>query len=258
MFTPYEASRKFKETCAAANSCVREVLRNIQPTAHDIVIPANQNVCDAITRESVYVLKDGFLRYERSGRLLFCIESGELVGWGEHFFAEDVKVFGAAPLTVDSYNREHFLATTSSPTFQKTWNRFVELNLELLSILLTQLVPADVKVGPVFIQVKAGMPFIVEGSTPTDVFTLVQGDADVFVKDVKVGTVLNGEIFGAMSGEQRSASVIARTDCVAMVYPKEHFLELVKTHPQTVQRLIENMARIITTQNEKFVEMVRA
>ena len=65
---------------------------------------------------------------------------------------------------------------------------------------------------------------------------------------------LEGEIFGALAATtktRRSASIIARSFCVVSVLPHNEYLELLKTHPNTVNELMASMARIIVSQNEK-------
>ncbi len=261
MFTVYENSKQFELVNARAKECLSSVLSGIAPSQREINVPRDETLCDHLHTDGVYLLRSGFLRYEREGRLLFFVESGELVGWGEHFHAPGVRVYSDFAVVVDKFDRQKFFQSVESPSKVKLWNQYVTFTLEQMCLILSQVVPQDVKIEPELRQVEAGQVLIVEGTTPNEVFTLLNGEADVFKGDVKVGSVLNGEIFGAMAaatGMTRSASVVARTDCLAMVIPKEHFLELTKTHPHTVQKLIEDMSRIIVSQNEKIVNMTRA
>lgn len=261
MFTIYENSKKFEKANNEAKDCLVKVLSGLIPTHRDATVPRDQVLCGSNKPGDIFLLKSGFLRYERDDRLLYFIESGEIAGWGEHFYAEGVRVFSDFAVVVDKFDRSAFLKAVGEGPRRQFWQRYVELNLELLTVLISQIIPSDIKVEPELRQVSKGAAMIVEGTTPNEVFTLLHGEADVFVGDVKVGQVLNGEIFGAMaaaSGMTRSASVIAREDCLAMVIPKEHFLELTKTHPHTVEKLIEDMSRVILSQNEKIVAMTRA
>jgi CRP-like cAMP-binding protein len=51
------------------------------------------------------------------------------------------------------------------------------------------------------------------------------------------------------TGEKRSATVKATSACTVLAVPREEFITLIKSHPQTTMTLIENMARRISTLN---------
>ncbi len=106
--------------------------------------------------------------------------------------------------------------------------------------------------------VTVGAPIIIEDTEPEDVYIMLAGSARVYVKDAIVGSVLSGEIFGAMAASlssRRTASVIAKEPCVVAALPKGCFFELARTYPQTMLKLIEDMARIIVHLNEKIAAM---
>ena len=99
-----------------------------------------------------------------------------------------------------------------------------------------------------------GETIIEEGTESDSVYSIVEGHAEVFVKGIKVGEVLEDEIFGAMSlltNSPRTASVIADCRCLVMVVPRHQFETMIKTHPRICLSLMENMARQIVALNQQ-------
>ena len=103
----------------------------------------------------------------------------------------------------------------------------------------------------------AGDVIIRQGDTADLVYTIIHGEAEVFVDDVKVGEIGEEEVFGAMAlftKEPRSATVIAKTACTIMAVPQEDFATLIEAQPQAALNLIENLARRITAMNQQLID----
>ena len=99
---------------------------------------------------------------------------------------------------------------------------------------------------------------IQQGSKDNEVFTLMSGAAQVIVNDTIVGEVKRDEVFGAiaaLTGTPRTATVKAASQCSVLVVPDTHFKELLKSRPDTMTKLIEDMARTIISGNEKIVAL---
>lgn len=91
---------------------------------------------------------------------------------------------------------------------------------------------------------------IAQGSQGHSMFILLQGEADVFIKagqaDALVATLRAGDYCGEMSlltGEPRSATVVARTDCEAWEIDKNTLGEILQENQTLVQRLGEILAQ---------------
>jgi CRP-like cAMP-binding protein len=98
-----------------------------------------------------------------------------------------------------------------------------------------------------------GETIIEEGTESDAVYSIVEGHAEVFVKGIKVGEVLENEIFGAMSlltNSPRTATVNADGRCLIMVVPRHQFETMIKTHPRICISLMENMVWQIVSLNE--------
>lgn len=103
-----------------------------------------------------------------------------------------------------------------------------------------------------FLSFTQGQTIINQGDDAHEVFTILSGAADVFVDNVRVGEIQADEIFGAMAvftGEKRSATVVASENCTVLAVPREDFISLIQSHPQTTMTLIDNMANRIRKLN---------
>jgi CRP-like cAMP-binding protein len=95
-----------------------------------------------------------------------------------------------------------------------------------------------------------GEKVIEQGATGDSMFILLNGEAHVFVNangvDNLVATLRTGDYCGEMSlltGEPRSATVIARSDCEMWEIDKEVFAEVLQKNEPLVQKLGELLAQ---------------
>lgn len=260
MFTLHEHNEEFYRLNEESRRILGEILSevDVDPTIETRAL--NQPFfAKGTPADKLILVKDGCLRVERAGRAILFLEAGELVGWGSHFSSE-LSVVADCDVTVERYTRAQFTAAVqASSSLRELWGRYVECQLKLYASLVGISGSEDTSAPiPERRHFHAGEPIIIQGTSPSEVYTMLNGQADVFVENTKVGAVRTGEIFGAMAATTnmtRSASVIAKGPCIVAVIPKEHFLSLIKTRPTTVLKLIEDMSRIIVSQNEKIVAM---
>ena len=103
-----------------------------------------------------------------------------------------------------------------------------------------------------------GETIIQQGEPGESMFILARGFAEVFVlKDgqpLRVGVVQPGENFGEVSlltGQPRTATVTAQTDCEILDIQKPAMAALLHEHPQLAEQLSETLAaRRLTTKGE--------
>ncbi|HWB60230.1 MAG TPA: mechanosensitive ion channel family protein [Chthoniobacteraceae bacterium] len=95
-----------------------------------------------------------------------------------------------------------------------------------------------------------GEKLINQGDEGDSMFVLVNGTVDVHVNHegmlTYVTTLKTGDYFGEMSlltGEKRSATVIANNDCEALKVDKTSFAEVLLSNPDLLQKLSEMLAR---------------
>lgn len=103
-----------------------------------------------------------------------------------------------------------------------------------------------------------GAVIIRQGDPADDVFSMVEGMADVLVNEQSVAKIHAGELFGTMAAltdGHRNATVMATERCSVLRVPKDRFFEIIRTRPEAVQGLLVDMARAITTLNEEVVAL---
>ncbi len=103
-----------------------------------------------------------------------------------------------------------------------------------------------------------GEEIISQGTKESSMFILVEGLCDVLAtsekgEKINVGQISPGQYFGEMSlltGEPRSATVVANTECLIYVIAKELLEKIFRNRPEAVKRISETVAerRMKTTQ----------
>ena len=103
---------------------------------------------------------------------------------------------------------------------------------------------------------------IIEENTDGDeVFTLMTGAAKVIINNTEVGKINKDEIFGAiaaLTNTRRSASIVATSDCETIVVRSDRFRGLLAARPDTVQKLINDMARTIVSCNDRIMTLSKS
>ena len=99
---------------------------------------------------------------------------------------------------------------------------------------------------------------IEEDTKGEEVFTMLSGKAEVYVRDTKVGEISDSETFGAISvltGMPRTATVKANGSCTVVTTKGESYMKLIMAEPERVKKLVEDIARLIVSTNDKVVEL---
>lgn len=260
MFTTYEINEEFKIYNNRARTALADLISELGVNPEELLITPDIDIA-SMARETgdIYILSEGILSCNLSGKQLFFLEKKDVVAPVDFFFGSEAVLHSDFAVKLFRFNRTQFYTLLfRNRQLHDLWEEFLGMQLSSMVCLLASFNKPSKKVDPDTRFVAPGDPIIIQETEPDEVYTLLSGSADVFVQEKKVGEVLEGEIFGAMAATtntRRSASVIARVPCVIMVLPKEHFLSLAETHPHTLLKLIEDMGRIIRTQNQKIMDL---
>ncbi len=215
----------------------------------------------ALAEGHLYRLSEGAVACQRSGRTLFYLEEGEILGLTPALTASPLGLHTDFAVKVDIYDfaqvREKVL---SKPELFDKWTEYLTTSWNLVLVGLSDQLRGEDSSQPDIRGYAPGERIIIQGEQGNHVFTLLEGHADVFVDEVKVGEIGEGEIFGALAalgGAPRTASVVARCDCLALGLHKDKFLDLALTRPLTVQKMVEDMAKTVVSLNSKMVEAAK-
>ncbi len=260
-----DISDKFERVQAYSRGVLNDLLRHFTPCNENITLPATSKLYkNTESQRLFYVLKEGVVTYVRDGRGLLCFEEGDLLGLeslSEQLMADEKGCLTTDfAVIADAYDVDAMFETMAADiTLLKKWTSYLVLQSSLLSIVLAELNKGNPMFTPEMMHFTEGQTVVRQGNLGAEVFSLLEGTLDVIVDEVKVGEILADEIFGvigALTNTPRSATVVAREDCLIISMQKDKFIDLMITRPQTVLKLIEDMARAINSLNHKVVGLV--
>ncbi len=258
MHTDHKVPAEFAIADQSSKTIISQIVEQIVPLQKGITIPAIESwYTNAARKGKVYVLRDGMLACRRNGRLLFYYNEGDLVGLETLFPPIEVNLSSDFAVVVDEYPVESFLEKINKDSsLAKLWCEYSVHQFRLYSILVSIFVNDQEGYVPEVRFFSPGEVISQQGCISEEIYTLMDGRADVFIDGSQVGKVQADEVFGTvagLTGQSRSSSVIANTDCMVAVIPREHFKYLIYTRPETVLKLIEDMARALSSVNSRLV-----
>jgi CRP/FNR family cyclic AMP-dependent transcriptional regulator len=107
------------------------------------------------------------------------------------------------------------------------------------------------------VKVDAGRVLVSEGSTGSEFFVIIDGDADVSRHGRKVATLKPGDAFGELAlldKAPRNATVTARTPMELVVLGQREFGGLIDEVPGFARKLLAGMARRLRDSDAKSVQ----
>ena len=205
-------------------------------------------------------IEDGNAVVRGQNKRLLVLEPGDLFVAGDFLQGgSDLQLSWDGPLRLRVlYDKDWQLMCSTDPRLPAAYNQWQQRTRLFLLSLLAQHVTPTPSPHTGFRRFHQGETIINEGEAAEFVYTLLEGRAEVFAADVKVGDIGTDEIFGAMAalaGTPRSATVKAATDCQVMMVARDEFYLLVNSHPQLFINLLRDMARVIVSLNEKVVSL---
>jgi hypothetical protein len=206
------------------------------------------------TGDTLFILHSGTMQGYQQERHCVYYEPGDVIGLSNCYQLPSFRIASDGPVEVEAYAADTLLQhCLESRQRQSIWTSYlISLSALFMHAFGRYLTEPEQQPMTGFLSFTVGETIIAEGEPAQDVFTILTGRAEVTVAGAPVGEVLKDEIFGAMAvftGEPRSATVIAAEPCTVLAVPKDQFISLIKSHPDTVLTLIENMARNIQSLN---------
>lgn len=256
MHTDHKVPAEFAIADQSSKTLVSQLIENITPLRKDITMPACESWFSSSSRRgNIYILKDGMLACRRNGKLLFFYNDGDLVGLETLFHPIEVNLSTDFAVVVDEYSLETFMEKiNNTPKLAKLWNDYCMQQFRLYTILISIFVNDQEGYVPEVRFFTPGEVISEQGTITPEVYTLMEGRADILKNGQQVGRVQADEVFGTIAGltsSPRSASVVASTDCMVVVIPREHFKYLIHSKPDTVLKLVEDMADALNSVNTR-------
>ncbi len=205
--------------------------------------------------ESWVFIRTGVFKYYFNKRLIRLYSSGDLISVAAvavesgcscvSEFGSEITVFETEPLSI--HFREH-------PEVAEQLLHYQTLHATMMHLLCAAFMTDDLHPDLVIRSYHSGEMIIAQGEPAREIYQMIQGTAVVTVKDVEVGSVNAGEVFGEISfftESTRSASVKARTECLVQVMGKEEFITLVKIKPSVNLAISKTLSQRIVESNRK-------
>lgn len=229
------------------------------PLEHDPICLENiDDLSQHFDANQLFLITDGMVHFSYEGKNLVSFDEGDLVGFTRAFNLPCPTLRADEFVELQLIDRDAFLRHVySDKRRQHYWSHFLVCQNSILMNHMAHISKELKQTIAGFQNYQPGDIIIKEGDDAVDVYTIINGCADVFADGVKVGEIGEDEVFGAMAvftGEKRSATVIARSVCTIMAVPQNEFVNLIEAQPKAAVNLIENLARRITAMNQQLIE----
>lgn len=254
-----EEGEEFRMLSLRCKGLVGSLLSGLAPEKSAVRIAPDHNVTAAKEFEKKLLLvREGYLTYRRHHRRVFYFEAGDLIGVEQEFTRQRAEISSSLPAVVDVYDSETVFKHIGENTdLVDAWSEYLVTYSAACLEGWSTMALERVYFAPEERDYPAGSTVIDEGSSGDTVFLLDRGHAEVSVKGKSVGVIEEGELFGllaALTGTRRTASVVTTEPSHIFQMHKEQFVELVKTRPHTVVKMVQSMARVISSLNAQLLE----
>ena len=240
------------QTC---HSLVPDLIKDCPVKTPDLVT-TSVSPLDPTVR-SVYLIKDGTINETYQGQLIVSHEVGDLVGADGLLQEKSTKYENDFAVTVDEYDGVKLLDSIFKDKEKfLLWNHYLSCLMQSYQLIMCHFSQQGISFKPEYRFYKQGDVIIQEDTESNEVFTLLSGTAKVVVNNTEVGEINKDEIFGAigaLTNTKRIATIIATSDCETIVVKSDSFRNLLTSRPDTVQKLIHDMARTIVSSNDRIM-----
>lgn len=242
----------------------REILQKIFESpalkAETTSLEASENLVELSQKQDgFFLIEEGGVRFSVGEEFLFLFEPGDLCCLDFHSQVSEAKISSDFSLKVRFFQKASFLSVLSAdPNLSKAWLEYMSKQSALFLCLSASLLKAGVKPDADIQTFEDQQVIIEQGSSSKEVYTMIEGSAEVRVDGLKVGEVRSDQIFGAlaaMTGTPRSASVVATEASTVLVIDEKQFDQLIRSRPETAMKLCKDMAETIDALNHKLVDL---
>lgn len=254
MFIESNYTEQFEKVDNHCKHLLEQALQGITAHGNALTYSCFEDLyADPANEELVFMVEEGAVGHQQEGKTLFHYDAGDLFGLSQNPVMARVRYCAESPVLLRPYRRNDLWDSAMANTGKaRQWGDYLIAECGRQNAVIAAIEPDVDRASLGFATFKPGETIILEGTEPGTVYSIVEGHAEVFVKGMKVGEVLEDEIFGALSlltNSPRTATVVADRRCLVMVVPRHQFETLIRHHPRICLSLMENMARQIVSLN---------
>jgi CRP/FNR family transcriptional regulator, cyclic AMP receptor protein len=255
MFSPQTVSAQFDKINVENISLIHTLVASLKPSYVNHLLPA-QTTLGEQEGDKIYLIKEGAIRFQSENRVLYFLEQGDIVSVNHsRLFGEYKTDF--AVLTDVFLLSDVLKGCGKDLSLLKLWQQIQFNKFTLLTMLISSSYCKSSEIEPDTLMLEPGDILFEQGSTTAEIFTLIEGELDVYVDGLEVSSITQDEIFGTVSGlteTPRSATVKARKFSIVLKLPREHFLDLIKTKPLTILKIIEDFSKRLSPLNAGLIK----
>ena len=255
MYHNFEVPENCLDLWEMCQSLVPEILENCSPINQDLKIVKSKPI--EPKSQSIYLIKSGVISETYNGQVVVNYEEGDLIGLDGLLQVKKTCYENDFAAVVDEYDGQQLIDDILSDKNNfLIFNQYLSCLNQSYQILMTHLNQKDVEFSPEFRHFNKGDVIIEEDTNGDEVFTLMSGTTKVVVNNTEVGEINKDEIFGAiaaLTNTPRTASIVATSACETIVVKCDNFRGLLSARPDTVQQLVNDMARTIVSCNERIM-----
>ncbi len=232
----------------------KNIIDNLSVPGKQLSIERGTDLFSCVNNCWVFI-HDGVFKYYHQSKLVRFYERGDMLAvqnsrnnYGSRCMSE----FGAVISTFSDQEIATHIAT--HPNDSRLFFRYLVLQTTVMHILCAAYTTDDLQPDFKFTKFDPGTVIIAEGSPALEIYQMVEGTATVTVKNVAVGTIEAGEVFGEISfftGGTRSATVTATTECLIQVMQKNDFLTMVTLKPSVNLAISKTLSQRLVETNRK-------
>ncbi|WP_250656497.1 Crp/Fnr family transcriptional regulator [Alkalimarinus coralli] len=235
------------------HSLAESISHNLTWIGKSLTLLPGADVCDSLSSGQLARVESGLIHVNWGKRTAFILQKGDFIFHfntaGEqtlsYMVEETASVICVNPTALNDQ-------LSQNKAVQQHWHNLLLMQSAILGNAYGASIKQGIRPAAGFQRYSAGETIIREGEPAEHVYTLLKGEAVASVKTVPLGTIKEGEIFGALAaitGEIRNATVSAHSNCTVMSVPKDQFIDLIKSQPETCLQMIQTMAYQITELN---------
>lgn len=244
-----------------AKKALNDLFLRIYDGREAVLIPRTDDLFQEEGREGrFFMLSEGNVLWSHEEKDIFVLEPGDILGVAQYFGVEIGRARSEFAVKVFEYEVGEFLSRVEADREAAAlWRTFLSCHYSAMTWFVILLMQGEKVFTPHVRSFEEGTVIIEQGSTGTDVYTLLEGGlANVVVDGVKVGEVHENQLFGvfaALTGSRRTATVTAARPCLVVVVSKEEFLDLIRHMPDLALKAMTDMSHAITDLNAKVVTL---
>jgi hypothetical protein len=170
-----------------------------------------------------------------------------------------VEIVGEMASQIIAISKNDFYEKISSnKEAQSKWGQYCQLQIGIYLGVCSSFISKEYK--PV-INIKTyppGAVIISEGDAPGCIFEMIDGTAVVSIQSTEVGAIHTGEIFGEvgfLTGTSRTASVIARSQCMVQYMNVDDIDQMLRMRPKMIYNISKTIAKRLIDVNDRLVRI---